>query len=545
MRRNTTYPLLTAILLLLVACSTDQLFTGDKGQTMLGITVDIAMPQTRSNEPDMATAFGSGETIGVTALNPQPSSSVYASNRPFTSYGTGNGQKWRVPEDAGIPLPEEEGHSLTVFTYYPYTEGADPAAIPVSCTNDADQTPPTDWMTGEGANVVNPNKPYTSVAMHHVQTAIRISLSREAAGGKPAYSGTGKVDEVTLTSDGFRSSGTMNTLVTPAAFTFTDANPNTLTVNYAGKEPQIPAADNATDLYYYVLTTGNNGGITIRMLIDGAEYQITTTALTLQSGYVYHFQLVLTDQLLIMQGINIAQWGDPVTISEVSQLSFDNTGFVTSIPGIDMGVTDANGHKVLFAPYNLGASAPTEIGNLYQWGNQTPITGVTASETIEQSESYRDAYEATALNSLMIDISGNPQYDPVVGLTEDEEDWMGWRLPTYDEYKQLAYTRKFKFVLFTGTVNEDYPEYGTAKGFLIINRSDTSKRLFIPMLIDEDDLQLSMLWTSTPITDGANGFAHCWYITGDDGKATVVGNGGGNTLGRYFLLPIRPVRTVE
>jgi len=531
------------MLLLLAACNTDQSFTGDKEQTMLDIAATIATLQTRSNVPDMAEAFGSGETIGITALNSDET--VYAANRPFTSYGTGNGQKWRVPEEQGIPLPEEEGHSLTVFAYYPYAEDLNPEAIPVNCTNDADQTAPIDWMTGQGANVVNPNKPYTSVAMHHVQTAIRISLSREAAGGKPLYSGTGKVDEVTLTSNGFRTSGTMNTQVTPAAFSFTDADLNTFTVNYAGKEPQIPAAGNAADLYYYVLTTGSNSGITIRMQIDGAEYQITTTALTLLQGSVYHFQLVLTDQLLIMQGISITPWGAPVTISEVSQLSFDNTGFVTSIPGIDMGVTDANGNKVLFAPYNIGASEPTEIGNLYQWGNQTPITGVTAANAFDQSNSYRDAYESTALNSLKIDISGNPQYDPVVGLTEDEEDWMGWRLPTYDEYKQLAYTRKYKYVLFTGTVNEDYPEYGTAKGFLIINRNDTSKRIFIPMQIDDEDMKLSMLWTSTPMSDGASGFAYCWYLYGEEGKAYVVGNGGGNVIGRYVPLPIRPVRTVE
>ena len=541
MRQHLTYPLLTAaMLLLLTACASEQSLTPD-GPVMLGITADISPQQTRSNEPSMATAFGNGETIGVTALNSDQS--VNASNRPFTSYGTGNTQKWRVPDNQGIPLSE---NSLTAFAYYPYTEGVDPAAIPVTCTNDADFTATTDWMYGQGANVVNTTKPFTPIAMYHAQTGILISLSREAANGKPAYSGTGKINSTTLTSDGFRTSGTMNTLVMPADFTFDNTDANTFTVNYdAGHEPQIAAAGNATDLYYYVLTTGTSSTITIRMTIDGAEYMISTSALTLQMGHVYHFHLVLTDQLLIMQGISITPWGSPVVISEVSQLAFDNTGFVTSIPGIDMGVTDANGHKVLFAPYNIGATTPTEIGELYQWGSQTPITGVTAAEALEQSESYRDAYQSTALNSLMIDISGNPQYDPVVGLTEDNEDWMGWRLPTYDEYRQLAYTRKFKFVLFTGTVNADYPEYGTAKGFLIISRSDNSKRLFIPMQIDDDDLQLSMLWTSTPMTDGANGFAHCWYITGENGKASVIGNGGGNTLGRYVPLPIRPVRTVE
>jgi len=538
MRRNITYPLLTAaMLLLLAACASEQSLTPD-GPVILGITADISPQQTRSNEPSMATAFGNGETIGVTALNGDQS--VNASNRPFTSYGTGNTQKWRVPDNQGIPLSE---NSLTAMAYYPYTEGVDPAAIPVTCTNDADFTATTDWMYGQGANVVNTTKPFTPIAMYHAQTGIRISLSREAASGKPAYSGTGKINSTTLTSDGFRTSGTMNTLVTPAAFTFDNTDANTFTVNYnAGNEPQIAAAGSATDLYYYVLTTGTSSAIGIRMTIDGAEYAISTSALTLQMGHVYHFHFVLTDQLLIMQSITITPWGSPVTISEVSQLSLEETGFTSSIPGIDMNVTDSNGRKVLFAPYNIGTTAATEIGNLYQWASQTPVTGVTASEALSQSETYRDAYAATALNSLKIDISGNPQYDPVVGLTEDNEDWMGWRLPTYDEYKQLANTNRYSYVLFNGTLNTSYPEYGTAKGILIIRKADTSKRLFIPM---RDDMDISVLWTSTPTSDEVAGFAYCWYLYGENGMAHVVKDAGGNTMGCHVPLPVRAVRTVE
>ncbi len=514
--------------LLLAACTSEQSLP-QAGQAMLDIAATIATPQTRSNVPDMAEAFGSGETIGITALNSDET--VYAANRPFTSYGTGNGQKWRVPEEQGIPLPEEEGHSLTVFAYYPYTEDLTPEAIPVNCTNDADQTAPIDWMTGQGANVVNPTKPYTSIAMHHVQTAIRISLSREAAGGKPLYSGTGKVDEVTLTSNGFRTSGTMNTQVTPAAFSFTDADLNTFMVDYAGKEPQIPAAGNAADLYYYVLTTGSNSGITIRMQIDGAEYQITTTALTLLQGSVYHFHLVLTDQLLIMQGISITPWGAPVTISEVSQLSFDNTGFVTSIPGIDMGVTDANGNKVLFAPYNLGTTEPTTLGNLYQWGRQEPVADATFDEAIPHWGTYSEAYPIF-LNELAIDISGNPQYDAVVGLTEDDEDWMGWRIPTYDEYIQLANPNKY----------DVETHYDAASPYIvIIRKSDTTKRLTLPVVMKQDTDYYVYMWTSTPTEMQADGYAYMWYISNTD----IIRGSAGNVIGRYVPLPIRPVRTVE
>lgn len=522
-----TYPLLTvAMLLLLTACASEQSLTPD-GPVMLGITADISPQQTRSSEPSMATAFGNGETIGVTALNSDQS--VNASNRPFTSYGTGNTQKWRVPDNQGIPLSE---NSLTAFAYYPYTEGVDPAAIPVTCTNDADFTATTDWMYGQGANVVNTTKPFTPIAMYHAQTGILISLSREAANGKPAYSGTGKINSTTLTSDGFRTSGTMNTLVMPAAFTFGNTDANTFTVNYdAGNEPQIAAAGNATDLYYYVLTTGASSTITIRMTIDGAEYMISTSALTLQMGHVYHFHLVLTDQLLIMQGISITQWGSPVIISEVSQLAFDNTGFVTSIPGIDMGVTDANGHKVLFAPYNLGTTDPTALGNLYQWGSQEAVADATFEEAMANWNTYRDNFPVP-LNKLVIDISGNPMYDAVVGQTEDNEDWMGWRIPTYDEYKQLADPTKYE----VETHFEETPQY-----IVVIRKSDTSKRITLPVVTVHNTDYYVFLWTSTPAESQSTDFSYIWFISNTD----IIKEASGNVLGRYTPLPIRPVRTVE
>lgn len=541
-KKGYIYALIMVVCSLLTACTGEQSQL-QGGQVLLGITADISPRMTRSggltNQPDMAVAFGNAETIGVTALNTD--NTVYEtggtlhSNKPFTSHGTGDVQKWRVPDDQGIPLPED-GTSLKVFAYYPYNSDYDPAAIPVTCTNDADQSPSPDWMYGEGANVVNTTKPYTSIAMHHAQTAIRISLSREDANGKPAYTGPGKVERTTLTSSGFRTSGTMNTLVYPATLDFGTADANTFTVDYNGKEPVIAAVGEATDLYYYVLTTGTEGSIVIHMTIDGAEFELSTAALTLQGGHVYHFQLVITDRLLIIQSVTIAAWGDPVNISDVSQLSLENTGFSSSIPGIDMGVVDAKGNKVLFAPYNLGTTEPTELGNLYQWGCQTPVADATFDEALGHWESYRDNYPSF-LNELPVDISGNPQYDAIVGQTEDNEDWMSWRIPTYDEYRQLADKNKYDVIdLTNGGGHTDYPQYGNAKGYVIVRKADRTKQLFIPQVSD-----FTLLWTSTPVDDSAANAAHCWLIH----EGEIIKDAPGNILGRYTPLPIRPVRTVE
>lgn len=90
------------------------------------------------------------------------------------------------------------------------------------------------------------------------------------------------------------------------------------------------------------------------------------------------------------------------------------TGTLNGHEWVDLGLS------VLWATCNVGASSPSDYGDYFAWGETT----TKSSYTHDNSRTY---------NMEMSDISGDLRYDAATA------NWgKGWRMPTYDELRELA-----------------------------------------------------------------------------------------------------------
>ena len=98
---------------------------------------------------------------------------------------------------------------------------------------------------------------------------------------------------------------------------------------------------------------------------------------------------------------------------EISFTTLDD-GFINGYEYVDLGLPSG----VKWATLNVGATAPTERGSIFAWGE------------LEAKAEYLESNCTTY--GLNFDISGNPEYDAA------RAQWGGtWRMPTREEYDEL------------------------------------------------------------------------------------------------------------
>ncbi len=160
---------------------------------------------------------------------------------------------------------------------------------------------------------------------------------------------------------------------------------------------------------------------------------------------------------------------------------------------VDLGLPS----KLKWATYNVGASSPEEYGNYYAWGEVTPKTEYTHSN----SETY---------GMLMNDISGNPQYDAAAA------NWGGgWRMPTNTEMQELI-----DYCTWEWTIQ------GGKNGYKVKSKTNDNS-IFIPA---------GYYWSSIPKDDNVSSY----YMYLDSSSEHYV-----SSDNRYYGRTIRPVKDSE
>lgn len=128
---------------------------------------------------------------------------------------------------------------------------------------------------------------------------------------------------------------------------------------------------------------------------------------------------------------------------------------------IDLGLPS----KLKWATCNIGATKPAQSGNLYNWGSTDPDTPVLVGE------------------NTPVNISGNVNFDAA------RASWGAtWRLPTFDEWKELIICCDWKWSELNGT-----------EGYKVIGPKGTS--IFLPVV----EMGYGAYWSSIADkeTDGA------------------------------------------
>ena len=98
----------------------------------------------------------------------------------------------------------------------------------------------------------------------------------------------------------------------------------------------------------------------------------------------------------------------------VTTLKTADDGTIAGIEYVDLGLS------VKWAPFNIGATSPTECGDYFAWGE------------IETKTEYTEANSLT-FGIYMDDIGGNPQYDAARAIWGST-----WRLPSREEIEEIV-----------------------------------------------------------------------------------------------------------
>ena len=288
------------------------------------LQVQTTLTQARSVITD--TAFGDGQSIGITLVHNTTETTAYEgktegyTNVPYTSSGTGNSQTWSAQNP--IMLSPTVGKAVA---YYPYAQtNADYKAIPVTAQGQTDYMY-SGWTDADG--ISNADAKATFV-MQHALSAIRITVK------KGSYSQTGSLSAISLTSDGFGVSGTLNAATgalagVAAAEVNSTMNPDFATAN-------ITAEGLSNILMVAPTGVAEAKPITVTVTIDGKQYaaQANMTEPVAQ-GKIYSVALLLDNKTFEVTEVDITPWNEKQPVDGGTLEAYDPYSSMTAIFEVD------------------------------------------------------------------------------------------------------------------------------------------------------------------------------------------------------------------
>ena len=271
------------------ACTSDQEgqlneLTSSQNQLKLNVNTSAI---TASRALIEETYLPDNSEIGVTLLASDGNAydgKTY-SNIKFTADGT-TSQTWTG--SSNILLSATPGN---VYAYYPYSSSVtDITAVPVETGTQ------TDYMYATEVTGVYDAESEVDITMNHALSAIRFALK------KGTYTGTGTVTSVSVTSTAAATGATMNSK-TGTLSNFTGSG-NEISVT---KGISLTTTEQNADVI--VVPTGTNAALTLKVVIDGKTYSVTTDALTLSKSNIYKYTVTVNSTSLELSGVTVGDWG--------------------------------------------------------------------------------------------------------------------------------------------------------------------------------------------------------------------------------------------
>ena len=264
------------------ACNDDAEDSPVLASNKLNITVGLQQPQGRAIIT--GTTLPESSSIGVLLDDGEATSYDAYNNIKFTAATENSKQVWNPASD--IVLDETKG---TLYAYYPYAAGTNLAAIPVETASQ------TDYLYAEPVANVSEKNANVSVTMKHMLANVNVTVN------KGTYVGTGNISKISIQSDGIATAGTFNAAQENPAFTATTG---------AGTAIESTAATTlggtATDIM--VVPTGAAKPITFMVRVDDVDYTVTSSDVTLESGYSYEYTLSLNSTFMSVNKVAVTEW---------------------------------------------------------------------------------------------------------------------------------------------------------------------------------------------------------------------------------------------
>ena len=360
------------------ACNDDAEDSPVLASNKLNITVGLQQPQGRAIIT--GTTLPESSSIGVLLDDGEATSYDAYNNSKFTAATENSKQVWNPASD--IVLDETKG---TLYAYYPYAAGTNLAAIPVETASQ------TDYLYAEPVANVSEKNANVSVTMKHMLANVNVTVN------KGTYVGTGNISKISIQSDGFATAGIFNAAQEKPAFTTTTG---------AGDEIEQTISTtlgNAIDIM--VVPTGAAKPITFMVRVDDVDYTVTSSDVTLESGYSYEYTLSLNSTFMSVNKVAVTEWNsvtkESLTLGKINS-SWDDVAngvYAVSKDGKPVAVDKADETCVAVALVVNDAPVPqmfmiakndaTDDGSNYKlyWSKNYSDLSLTNYSTVDETNS--------------------------------------------------------------------------------------------------------------------------------------------------------------
>ena len=521
--------LLCTITGIFTACTNDTESIGNHNGTPLFINVGVDTPQSRAVITGNSLLDGSQIGVSVVDASGTDYQDQDYNNVCYQAVTEDGTQKWKVQSRSDILLSGEAG---TLYAYYPWTAAAtDFTQIAVNM----DEVDQKDWMVAEPITNLSDAQATAAVKMKHMLTNFKLSFYKDN------YSGKGEVTAVTIRSNAFATTGTLDaTTGTFAAY----GDGHTLTRTFTttlGTDKTAAAACNVM-----VVPNTVAAPVTISVTVDGNTYSSVTSSLTLEKAKSYNYSMKLSST-----GLNITE----VTLTDWQTTDLGNTDFepvrswnnladgvyAVSTEGSPVDVANADASCVAVALIVNDAQTPQKL--MIAKADATDGTNNTLHWTKNKSDlSLTNYTNVDGTNSYGYLPKPDGSYQSTPNLSGDFTTWTAGALSDFNGKANTAAitaassdTRDMCTVLNTFNASDSHDDwYVPACGqlaLMYLNKTEINEAL---EKIDGGAIVDEYYWSSTEYSSNFG-----WHI--------YFGNGGtthGDNFKDYFCR-VRFIRDIE
>ena len=312
MKRRIKIGLLLMAFMAFTACSNDE--QDGNAVEMLRIA-SVEMDASISTEPITRAycGFGNGATIGVSTQDADGNHRFYQDrNVPYTYDSSNNYYHWT--SSRGIALID---YDAAVSAYHPYTEGIDPAAIPV--------TTAIDWKCVPWQTTMHPNPEYngdpirrgnmgsgsgTGVYLYMRRIASKIKLNLNTGNYSRHQSGQYiYITHMAMKGEAIGTSATLNSLTNELSDVAV-GNLIQKAINVE-KTQGLNTSAELGEMLFIPLRNAANKQLTFYATVDGIEFSVKYTyAGAFESNKYYTFNLKLSQNRMTVESVTIRDFID-------------------------------------------------------------------------------------------------------------------------------------------------------------------------------------------------------------------------------------------
>ena len=347
--------MLLASALAIASCSNEAEEMRPQGTRALDVQVAVN-PTSRAMV--MGTALPEGAKIGVNVTATDGSEydgqNTGYLNVAYTATGTGTSQTWA--STAPVMLSGTEGK---LYAYYPHTADVDYKAIEVDI---ADQH---DWMVGAEAYTVSDKAPSVAITMNHAQTALNINVVRD-----DAYTGTGLVEALAITSEGLASTGTLDTR--DGSWTAQAGANTAISIISAPFTLDGSTLTNQENPYMFIPASDETKDFTVSATVDGKAYQVPVTMNeAFAKGKVYKLNVNITNTGLTVSKVTLTDWVIDTTLPDATFEPYDALAKYADWVKLTYNVTDnSTATKIFGSSYSFDIANVAEMAVLENDGSR-------------------------------------------------------------------------------------------------------------------------------------------------------------------------------